>query len=161
MKIFLTEDGYVIENESEELVVQSQPMGGKASTIYQGTEIMVKVKPTLWYFISPQFNILKNNKIIGSIKKKYWGGNFNIQFESAGQIRNYLLKTSSDRYELMDTNKESLLIINTNYSWKKLDHEFEVLSNNIMINKAYAMELAFYAMFSIYLCLAKGEDIIA
>ena len=54
MKMFSTDNGYEIKNNSETMTIISEGLRSKANTTYQGKELLVKVKITWMHLITPK-----------------------------------------------------------------------------------------------------------
>ena len=161
MKISINKNGYQIENDSDYLMVESQGLGGKATIKYHGDELMIKVKLSLLHFITPQFVISKNGNPIGKITRKYFGGNFRIQFNDKEKEYEYLLKTGSKKFDLVDTNKQPVLSITKDFSWSDFENKYVIEKGSHVDGKPDLLLLAFYAVFCVNYYLSTGGNTIA
>ncbi len=157
MKIQSTASGYMIENGGGHLDVDSPGLGTKAMTTFEGDELMIKVKMTLMHFISPQFIIYENEREIGKITIKYFGGNFKIAFFEGSKEQTYIVKSSKKRFTLMDVNKQTLLTIHTKFSIRQMESFYEAEISPELYDLSYHMKLVFYTMFCVFYSEATGK----
>lgn len=161
MKMFSTDNGYEIKNNSETMTIISEGLRSKANTTYQGKELLVKVKITWMHLITPSFFILENGQEIGAISRKYFSGNFIIEFSQGASDHRYVVKASRKRFELVDANKQSLLTIHYDYSitQQKLSYQAETTSG--FADSSNAMILTFYTLFCLNYYSATGKGTMA
>ncbi|MBT34437.1 MAG: hypothetical protein CMO01_32640 [Thalassobius sp.] len=97
----------------------------KATAEYQGNIIEIKPKS----IISSKYEIYKNGIEVGDITSK-WNGSMTIRIIDADYYeRNFILKAkgcSGTNFKLLDENKDTVLTMDSGFSWKTMNYDFEI-----------------------------------
>lgn len=116
----------VLERDIEVLQVKYKSVFScKASSDYQGNIIEIKPKNK----ISGKYEIYKNGIEVGDISSK-WNGSMIIRIIDANFYeRNFILKAKGlmgTNFKLLDENKDTILTMDSGFSWKTMNYNFEV-----------------------------------